>query len=95
MSQMTIPKKSLARIGTQIMNSSNYSHKTYEINESRRSVNDIMISVRPVDSDNRDSCYIHGISTTYTAAEIIKIINDKSVSANHNYFYNFNIVLPG
>ena len=54
-----------------------------------------MISVRPNDQAEDDSCYIHAITTTYKAAEILNIINNKNVSANYNFFYDFNIELPG
>lgn len=54
-----------------------------------------MVAVRPVDINEDDSCYIHGIYTTYKAQEISDIINNKNVSANYNYFYDFNVELPG
>jgi hypothetical protein len=54
----------------------------------------MMILVSPDDENANDSCFVHGFSTTYKAPEIVKIINDKSVSANYNYFYDFNITIP-
>lgn len=72
-----------------------YSQQTHTIHESRRSVKDMMISVRPNDQYEDDSCYIHAITTTYKASEILNIINKQESSATYNFFYDFNVELPG
>lgn len=71
-----------------------YGNRTYTIHESKKSINDMMVMVSPDDENLTDSCFIHGFSTTHTAAEIIKIINNKASSAAYTFFYDFNITLP-
>lgn len=91
-----IPRKTIGRSYIPFITSTgdSYGQRSKDIVESKRSVNDMMVSVRPIDDNLPDSCYIHGISTTYKAAEIIKIINSKQFSANYNFFYDFNVKLP-
>lgn len=71
-----------------------YGNRTYTNSEGKKSVNDIMVLVSPDDEADNDSCFIHGFSTTYKAAEIVKIINEKALSPTYAFFYDFNITLP-
>jgi len=89
-----IPSKTLGCSVERIGNFSTYGQTTFTSHEARKSVNDMMILVSPDDEAQNDSCFVHGLSTTYKAAEIVKIINDNSISANYNFFYDFNITLP-
>lgn len=82
------------RMGTYGNSANDYGKKTYTVHESKKSVNDMMILVCPDDEQNADSCYIHGFSTTHTAAEIVNIINARAGNAPYAFFYDFNCTLP-
>ena len=74
--------------------SGSYAEKDVSVKESLKSINEIVLIIRPDDRSKKNSAYKHGHPTTFTGDELVAALNLGTDMSELCYLKNFNITLP-